>query len=145
MATNRILMASSTDLHTLLNGPLDEIIGQPRLIGVQDGARLINAVTRLLLADQAPLLIVVDLKIARVGGQAAAIAIRGLETGMGKRKVPILLYGPEPSTPEMKLFCRDVGAAVYLRSRNEKGRENQSKMLVKAMERVLESKMGAKR
>ena len=145
MATNRILMASSTELHTLLKGALDHLVGKPRIVGVEDGARLVNAVTRLLLAEQPPSLIVIDLNVARVGGQSAAVAVRALERAMEKKRIPILLYGPDASTPEIKEFCKDLGATVHLRSHDEKGREDQAKRLIKAMERVLTSTKGARK
>ena len=135
-------MASSNDLHGLMKDGISQLKDKPKLVGLQDGARLVNAMARLLLAKQPPSLIVVDLQLDRIGGQATAVAIRALERGADQKKVPMLLYGPDATDADIKSFCKGLGSTVHLRSHDEKGREEQAQRLLKAIERVLDRKKG---
>ena len=143
MASNRILMASSTQLHEHMKAGVAQLDGQHKLVGVTDGARLVNAMMRLLIAKQPPALVVVDVNLSRVSGQSAAVAIRALERASEDKKTPILLYGPDASDSEIKALCKGLGSAVHLKSRDEKGQADQAMRLIKAIERVL-AKMGGR-
>ena len=137
MATNRILMGSTSELSQVMMGTLSKLDGQPKLVAVEDGARLVNALTRLLLARQPPALVVLDLTLPRVGGQSAALIIRALEKSIGEKKIPVLLYGPDSGNDELKAFCKALGSTVHLRSRADHGLADQAKRLTQAIDRIV--------
>jgi CheY-like chemotaxis protein len=144
MANDRILMATSDDLHTEMKTLISELEGSPKLVGVGDGARLVNALTRLLLARQAPELIVLDLALPRISGRAAARMIRALERATDTKKTPILLFSDEEESDGLKSFCKEVKSAVHLRRRMDKSSDEQIKRLVKAVDRILKKKRGTR-
>lgn len=142
MARERILVAQDEAMTTAAGPHIAELQDAPDLVPVGDGARCVVAYTKLLRAEQPPLLVVLDDALERIDGAGTARVLRAIERALGHEPVAILFYSPEAADDERKALLAELTRAVHLQRRADEPIDAQALRLAKATAKLLSQVRG---
>lgn len=137
MARQRILVAQDEAMITAAGPHVAELPEAPDLVAVSDGPRVVVAYTKLLRAEQPPLLVVLDDALERIDGSGTARTLRAIERALGAQPVAILFYSPEPADDARKALLTELTRAVHLQRRADEPIDAQAQRLAKATAKLL--------
>ena len=110
----RMLLAVDGELAPLAAQAIGALPNAPKVVPVRDGARCLTAYTKLIKANQPPVLIVLDTTLPRIQGRATAMLLRAIERGAGKPATAVLFYTKEPADEALKALLSSLGRAVHM-------------------------------
>lgn len=137
MARERILLAHDEAMTTAAAPYVAELPDAPDLVPIGDGPRCVVAYTKLLRAEQPPLLVVLDDALERIDGPGTARVLRAVERALGAEPVAILFYSPEAADDDRKLLLAELSRAVHLQRRADEPIDAQARRLAKATAKLL--------
>jgi hypothetical protein len=138
VANGRILLA---DDGRALGDALRPVLRQkpdlPEVLTAEDGAAYVTEFTRAARAGESPRLCIINTRLPKLEGRAAALAQRSVERGLGVGPVPIFFYTGDPADDEFKAFLTRCGRAVHFVRVLDLPMEEQARRLGVAIEKLL--------
>lgn len=98
-----------------LLGAIGQSVADCAVTPCADGVTLLAEYVRRLRADDPPAMVVCELSLSGIDGEATIQAMRAAERGMGAQPVPILAYAERRADDALTAFIKTVGHLVHLR------------------------------
>lgn len=129
-----VLIAEDTKLirEILKDGLVAEGLAD-RVIGAEDGQQFIQLYTDYLYHDRTVDLAILDLQMPVLGGASTAIALRGMEKGVGAKPATIIFFTSHALTDDLRSLIRYCKPAHYL----NKGADSSPPRIVKRLREVM--------